>query len=565
VASLAPAAGSNANVRFFAQARTGRAKLRVGVFADSLHQPRWIVEALAKVAACDFAELSLVAIKNRGQTPFSDSRNGVPANGTRGLSPVLLRAYTKLDRLVFGGTDWSEPRELDLLVPRSRRLDIDGCDAAEWHARVAELGLDVAFALGNVDDATLEGFARCGVWRYCFGEDQDIHEPLAGLREVIAGAPVVASGIRIHRGAGFDDRLAYQSYSRTFPFSLARSRDGVLPKSAEFIARALQDLHSSGPTWLEQSTVPARDVPEQGFPGNVSLIRDLSRVGLRVARTTAEKYLTVGQWMLGFRFGEGEALNGSLDGYFRLQPPKDRFWADPFPISRNGRHYIFFEELPFDAGKAHISVIEVHPDGRTSEPTRVLERDYHLSYPFLLEDQGQLYMIPETAHNRTVEIYKCVDFPRKWKLERVLMKDLWCADATIHRAGERWWMFANVGIDGGEVNDELHLFSSDRLMGGWKPHRRNPVKSDVRGARPAGRLFTHGGELYRPGQICTPIYGAGIAMHRVTKLTEHEYAEEEVRRILPAGSDGILGIHTINRAGPLSVTDAFVRRSRFQA
>jgi hypothetical protein len=571
VASLAAAPGSSANVRFFAQPRAGRAKLRVGVFADSRHQPRWIVEALAKVAASDFAELSLVATTHRGQTTFSGSRNGVPGNGTSGLSPVL-RAYARVDRMLFGGTDWSQPRELDLLVPRSRRLDIAACGAAEWHARVAELGLDVAFALGNVDDASLEGFARCGVWRYCFGEDQDIHEPLAGVREVIAGDPVVASGIRIHRGAGFEDRLAYQSWSRTFPFSLARSRDGLFPKTAEFITRTLRDLHASGPTWLEQSTVPARDVPEQGLPGSVSLIRDLSRVGVRVARTTAEKYLTVGQWMLAFRFdGElGPGLRrddglGSLDGFHRLQPPRDRFWADPFPMSRGGRHYIFFEELPFAAGKAHISVIEVHPDGRASEPVRVLERDYHLSYPFLIEDEGQLYMIPETAHNHTVEIYKCVEFPHKWKLERVVMKDLWCADATIHRAGDRWWMFANIGVDGGEVNDELHLFSSDRLMGEWKPHRRNPVKSDVRSARPAGRLFTQDGVLYRPGQICTPIYGAGIAMHRVTKLTEHEYAEEEVRRILPAGRDGILGIHTINRAGPLCVTDAFVRRSRFQA
>jgi hypothetical protein len=393
------------------------------------------------------------------------------------------------------------------------------------------------------------------------------------VREVIGGAPVLASGIRIHRGAGLPDRLAYQSWSRTFAFSFARSREGLLPKTAEFVARTLRDLHSSGPTWIEQSTVPARDVAQpQHFPGSVSLIGDLSRVGLRAAQRTAEKCLTVGQWMLAFRFGDesGPGLRrddglGSLEGFFRLQPPKDRFWADPFPVSRNGRHWIFFEELPFAAGRAHISVIEVRPDGSASEPVRVLERDYHLSYPFLIEDEGQLYMIPETANNHTVEIYRCIDFPRKWKLERVMMKGVWCADATIHRAPDRWWMFASLGADGGEVNDELHLFSSDRLLGDWKPHRGNPVKSDVRNARPAGRLFTRGGELYRPAQICTPIYGSGIAINRVTRLDDHQYSETEERRILPAGNGGLLGIHTINRSGELSVTDAFVRRSRFQA
>src|SRR5688572_11949135 len=113
-----------------------------------------------------------------------------------------------------------------------------------------------------------------------------------------------------------------------------------------------------------------------------------------------------------------------------------------------------------------------------------------------------------------------------------------------------------------EIHDELHLFSADRLLGDWVPHRRNPVKSDVRNARPAGNLFRAGGELYRPAQICAPIYGAGVAINRVLHLGADEYREEEVRRILPEGG-ALLGLHTINRAGDLSVADAFARRSRF--
>jgi hypothetical protein len=126
-------------------------------------------------------------------------------------------------------------------------------------------------------------------------------------------------------------------------------------------------------------------------------------------------------------------------------------------------------------------------------------------------------------------------------------------------------MFATQGEEGGEINDELLIFSADRLHGEWKPHRRNPVKSDVRNARPAGRLFTRDGMLIRPAQICTPLYGSGIALNRVTRLDDIDYTEEEVRRIVPDGRDGILGLHTINRAGALSVTDAFLRRSRFGA
>jgi hypothetical protein len=144
----------------------------------------------------------------------------------------------------------------------------------------------------------------------------------------------------------------------------------------------------------------------------------------------------------------------------------------------------------------------------------------------------------------------------------VLIDGVFCADATVHRSRDHWWMFANLGTEEAGVDDELHLFSADRLFGEWTPHGANPVKSDVRCSRPAGRLFARDGQLYRPGQICTPLYGSGIALHRVTQLSRDAFAEEEERRIEPRTPE-ILGMHTINRAGELSVTDTFARRRRF--
>ena len=89
------------------------------------------------------------------------------------------------------------------------------------------------------------------------------------------------------------------------------------------------------------------------------------------------------------------------------------------------------------------------------------------------------------------------------------------------------------------------------------------MKSDIRCARPAGYLFAEGGALYRPAQICAPIYGAGVSLQRVTRLTPRDYAEVEERRILPPAGADFIGLHTINRAGDLSVADVFARRSRF--
>ena len=501
-------------------------KLRVGVFADRRVQPRWLVDAFIRIAASDFAEIVVVA-----------AARGAPAS-----SPLAWQLYERLDRSVFGA-DPSDGLDLATALTQGRFLPFENFDSSETD-------LDVAFALGDFDDTQLDGIARHGVWRFA----------LDGVREVAEGMPVTSSGLHVRLHAGARPRLAYQSWSRTNSLSVARNRDPLLRKSAEFAWRALRELHRSGHGWLEQ----CKPVDAQA-PHALPTLRaaDIARIGGRIAARGIEKALSVEQWFLAFSF-EKKIVSGDLQGFTRLMPPPDRYWADPFVLEKNGRYFIFFEDLPFAAGKAHISMVEVTREGGATAPVKVLERDYHLSYPFLVEQDGELYMIPESGRNRTVEVYRCVDFPLRWRLERVLLDGVRLVDATFHRGEDRWWMFANAAAGGSRMfDDELHLFHADRLLGEWKPHLRNPVKSDVRGARPAGQLFWRNGALLRPAQICVPRYGAGISMNRVLRLTPSEYAERQVERVLPSAESGLLGIHTVNRAAELTVVDAFARRRRF--
>lgn len=499
----------------------GAAKLRVGVFADAALQPRWIVEALARVAAADFAEVVATVV--------------VPP-GRRAREPLSLRAYRRLDRWWFG----SEPSEPVLLAEHVEGFDFQS---------LLDLQLDVAFAVGDFDDTVLDGLARHGVWRL----------RVDGLGEVAAGEPLTTSLLSVRLARGAPEREACRSWSRTYPLSAARNRAGVLEKTGAFAWRALRELHRSGRGWLEQRPV-FRGIPAGGN-------RALTPIFKRIVGRGIEKALHVEQWSLAFRFGNGpgdaRAVPANLEGFTRIPQPRDRDWADPFALEKNGRYFVFFEELPYALGKAHISMMEIDREGRCSAPVRVLERDYHLSYPQLLEHDGELYMVPESAKNRTVELYRCIDFPLRWRLERRLLEGVRCVDATLHCSGERWWLFANAAVgESRGYDDELHLFHSPSLAGDWQPHPRNPVKSDARGARPAGALYWREGALYRPAQICVPRYGAGIALNRVLRLTPRDYAERQVKRILPGHGDGLFGIHTVNRAGYLTVVDAFIRRRR---
>jgi hypothetical protein len=501
-----------------------RKKLRVGVFADSPLQPRWVVEALVRLRDADFADVRLI-----------EAGRAAP-----GVPPLAWRLYGALDRRLFGAAPTDPVLLADELAPGT-----------------PEAPLDIAFALGAVEDAKLEGRARYGVWRFCFGADGAAGEDLAGLPEVAAAEPLSASGLKVRLAADRPARLAYQSWARTYPFSVARNSDQLLRKTAEFAYRAVRELHRTGEGWLGR----LRELRERPAPPRVPGLTDVTRIMARLARRGVVRALNIEQWFLAYRYGG--RVQAGLEGFTRILPPKDRDWADPFVVEKSGRYYIFFEELIYAERKAHIAMLELDRAGGVSAPQRVLEADFHLSYPYIFEHDGQLWMLPESAGARRVELYRCVDFPLQWKRERTLLEDVRLVDATLHRAGERWWMFANSAAGGSRMfDDELHLFYADRLMGEWRPHAKNPVKSDARSSRPAGALFARNGVLYRPAQVCVPRYGAGLVIHRVLKLTPEEYAERQVERLLPAPESGLHGLHTMNRAGDLIVVDAFARRRR---
>jgi len=496
-------------------------KLRVGVFAAARVQPRWVAEALAKIARSECAEIAALGIA------------GTVVGASR--FPSLAKAYSRLDQWAFGA-DRSDPVDLVDELPCGRLL-------APPFAGLLGLDLDVAFVAGEMDETPLDGVARLGVWRF----------QVDGAAEVAAGEPVTGSALLVRLAAGATPRVAYQSWARTYPMSVSRNRASLLQKTAEFPLRALREAQRSGREWLEQ-----RPLMRERKTNGAGVMPILGRI----VRRTVEKAVAIEQWSLAFSFSQRN-VNAALEGFTRIVPPADRDWSEPFALEKNGRYYVFFKEMLRGAPKAHIAMLELEPDGRWSAPVRVLERDYHLSHPFVLEHDGQLYLVPESAQNRTVEAYRCVDFPGRWRLERTLIDGARLVDATFHRSPGRLWMFANGAAGEGEVfNDELFLFHAAGLLDEWQPHPRNPVRSDVRCTRPAGALYWHNGALVRPAQICAPRYGAGIALHRVLRLTPQAYAERQVERVVPPAGGALLGLHSVNRAGRLTVADALTRRPR---
>ncbi|MBI3740097.1 MAG: hypothetical protein HY258_13700 [Chloroflexi bacterium] len=254
----------------------------------------------------------------------------------------------------------------------------------------------------------------------------------------------------------------------------------------------------------------------------------------------------------------------SLDwsAFHPLIPEKDRYWADPFIIQKENQYYIFIEEKIYATGMGHIACLTLDEKGKLLLNQVVLERPYHLSYPFLFEHHNEMYMIPETAGNRTIELYRCVHFPDQWEFVKNLMTDIYAVDATLLKYDKKFWLFANVKTEGGSSLNALHLFFADDLLSSkWTPHPRNPVMRDLRSARPGGKIFQRDGKLIRPSQDSSRRYGYALKFNRIVKLSETEYEEVTESTFAPRGGK-ILATHTFNQAGELTVIDAIIRRKK---
>jgi hypothetical protein len=547
-------------------AQKERKKLRIALLMDSFCQPRWVERIIEDIQDSHFAEIVLVVRKNSSTNHSMRIFPKLTGRGDR----LLWRVCSKLDSLAV--SPYPDPFEqIDmgraandwpmLTVQSFRSGQYDYLNDKDL-LKIVSYDIDVVLDFGNRRmGGAATRIARHGVWSAGTSIDAVRREGPPGFWEVMGGEVATEFTLRIATGEENCEKIPYRSYTSTDLFSVKGTQSKLYWKSATAIIRKLRDLFEQGPESLDHEG-PSSDLqPSNGRqysdPTNAQMLVFLFKIGKRRMERKLLNSKCLEQWYLAYKLGDPGHLDLKFEDLNYMEPPRDRFWADPFPVQVRGKYYIFMEEFLYDARKAHISVIEMDLDGTWREPVKVLERDYHLSYPFLFEWHGQLYMLPETKRNKTIELYRCVEFPLKWEIESVIIDDVQAVDATLYEVDGMWWLFCNIGGRDFSSNDELHLFYAKTPFGPWTPHRLNPVKSDVRSARPAGRLFCQNGDLYRPSQDCSVRMGGAIVINRITRLTPKDFEEEVVARIDPTWRKGMLGTHTINASGELTVLDCF--------
>ena len=418
------------------------------------------------------------------------------------------------------------------LVPAALALDDGGTGGAD-------LVLDLT-------GSELAADAPHGVWSLRLGDSDDASLPFA--REIAAGAETFEIAL-VRRTGGRRERLRGGRFGVTvwYPSTLRLALTEAARWPATLIA-ALRDGAVLGAS-------PDDAVPARAPLSALERARFAASLAARLGSMVSETLFEVVEWNVGFVEGGARALLSGEPLAVRWLPRPDplTFIADPFVIERDGVRALFVEDFDYERNRGVIDALVLDDRGEVVRRVRALDLPTHLSYPFPVEADGELYLMPENCAAGEVALYRCVRFPDLWERARTQFA-FDGVDTTLFAHGGRWWALCSRWSQGSTLS--LHAFHADSPLGPWAPHALNPIVVDVAGARPAGQPFVVDGVLYRPGQDCSRSYGCGVVIARVDELTPTAYRETAVRHL-----DGhefgryADGFHTVSFSRDVLVVD----------
>ncbi|MBI1788202.1 MAG: hypothetical protein HYR60_11705 [Acidobacteria bacterium] len=509
--------------------KTARAPLRVGILLEGRAAEPWILECGDQAKSMPGIELEYLALPEPPSEP---------------QGPLLSRFISRCR----GVHDPFQTRPLD-----GPALELaagsSGLLTAASRDKVRSRSYDVLFApRASSLRAGCEGLARLGVWSLAvdgYRMDRGNYQFFWNTHRESDFLTVsfVAHRIRLEQGDVFL-RFVLSTIPGMYYTRNLKMLEGVpvlfclcLLAAQERDHDALQDLEHPG--------VEAPLAPPAPRPGDASVLRFFLDKSLRSLRLKLPGQFQDLEWFVAWRFQPSELRD--------LACFPGREAADPFGMCTNGRSFVFFEDMSPGNLFGRLAALEVHPERGPGGPEVIIERSYHLSYPCVFQHEGASYLIPESAENRTVDLYRADELPFRWTHLATLASGPRFVDTTPFFHNGIWYFFTTAQIPGkGLVN---LLFFSDTLTGPWRSHPANPLSADAAASRGAGHIFQRDGAWIRPIQDCAVRYGYAIVLQQILELTPERFREKPVGKVLPDWRPGLLATHTWNAAGPLELRD----------
>jgi len=527
--------------------------LKIGLLLDSMVVPVWQQHIIRYIKSNSLFSIQLIVLNSARKT----------SGGHR-----VYRFFRKTDRMLFATRhDCFRRVSLDEVLKGIEVMPVTPV-CKTFTDQIATQDTDIIMAR-NLDVIIRFGFrilkgdilhaARYGVWSLHHGDNAVNRGGPPAFWEVVHKEPVTGVTLQVLSSDLDGGAVIDKAFVKTDQTSFNRNQNALYWAGIELFCSALTRLSQNKLSPSSQGEQPGAFYcnPLYRDPGNVKALLIFLSFWIRRLTEAARSFFRKPRWSLYFKFSKA-SVETSLYRYKKLTPPPGTDWADPFVVHKDQQYYVFFEELLHKRKNAHISCLVFNDQGKriSGAPVKVLEEAHHLSYPFIFEHQRQYFMLPEAASCQSVWLYRCTQFPDKWEKHIELLKGVAMFDPTLIFHQGLWYLLGTQKpYEGNSPDQYLYIYYSDSLDGEWKAHARNPVTRDVRGARPAGRLFYRDGKLIRPSQIGAPKYGYGMRFHEVLKLSPEEFEERTLDDILPYWKKDLLATHTFNSVDGFTVVD----------
>ena len=542
-----------------------RTVVRIGILARSdLVFQNWELRLFERIA--NDPRFEIVALIVDGRVPVT-TRTGWLAKLTtdKPINRLMWRLCQALDRRAAREhlrvpapkfTALQSRITKVLVTPQSLKFVDHFSDADS--AAVKDLGLDVLLRHGfGIIKGQILTAAWHGIWSFHHADNRVNRGMPAGFWEAALGEPVTGATLQVLTPELDGGRVIGRCAQNTIA-NAQRNQRAIYELSVSLIWRELQKLARKSTVATTPSLVysgPLYTNPT-ALQSTGYIIRRLASVAKGIGRKlSARAGRRPSMWSLAV--GNTPFEQTALWRTRETMPPPNRFWADPFLLQRDDGLYVFFEEFDYALQRGWISAGRVV--GQTIEYLgAVIDAGYHMSFPFVFQHDGQIFMIPETGVKRRVELWRAVEFPTRWTLERTAFEGTDIADTTLFEFDGRWWLFANISqTPDVDFCNELHVFAVDGP--GLKtivPHQDNPVVIDSRFARNGGRPYIRDGRLYRPSQSnIGGVYGRGLNVMEVTALSLTAYEERLACSATPEFRPGLVGIHHLDATGGTFIID----------
>jgi hypothetical protein len=558
---------------------SARPPLRIGLLLDDTSLPRCFAEVVDHILQSNFARLELAVFNAEEAANRVARRRSLPARFVDLLRDparrraVLFSLYQLCDRRNAGSSDPQAPVDCSAqlapveaisVVPlRKRFVHRFPAEAIE---RIRAKQLDVLIRFGfNILRGDILTAARYGVWSYHHGDGNYYRGGPSCFWELYEGNPITGATLQILTEDLDIGIVLQKGLFATVP-GVSRARNCLQPYwgASTFIAQNLRELHQHGWEQYKARTIPA--APYRGrkkvytVPSNWEMLKWLGPVFLRKAVRQLLPRGMVEHWRLAIRSGSqmeiGPKEQANMNSFRFVESPKGRYYADPFLIEHAGKTWLFFEDCDYATARGRISCAEAR-NGELGPPLPALERPYHLSYPCIFRVGREIYMVPESVANGTVDLYRCTRFPDQWQIEKELLRER-AVDTTVWVHDGLYWFFVTLQEPRG-LGTQLWLFYASEVTGAWSSHPANPISTDVRNSRGAGAVFRRNGKLFRPSQDCGRRYGFSLTLNEIVVWDRRRYQEKPALTVNPDWAPGLVGTHTYSHAGQVEVIDGCAR------